>query len=222
MCFSTVVYGQLTGEEILKKVESQVAEVQDYTVSLDVTVDLERLNVPPMHVTMYYKKPDKVRFVSDGFALLPKEGIGIGAGGLVSKYSVENVGEKVEEGVKGYTLTLRPKDDRTKIRQVYLRVDAEHWTVRRAVSPLFDGRTMRAVFSYEEHDGYWLPSSLTVTFNPGENDTLDASFLDNTRRWRQPQLPRSGTINIRYSDYDINTGLGDEVFEQEGAHPEMN
>ncbi len=86
MCFSTVVYGQLTGEEILKKVESQVAGVQDYTVSLGVTVDLERLNVPPMHVTMYYKKPDKVRFASDGFALLPKEGIGIGAGGLVSKY----------------------------------------------------------------------------------------------------------------------------------------
>jgi len=214
--FSTAVYGQLSGEEILRKVESQVAGLQDYTVSLDVTVDLEGINVPPMDVTMYYKRPDKVRFTSEGFALLPKEGIGIGAGALVSKYSVESVDGEVEEGIKEYALTLRPKDDRTKLRQVYLHIDAEHWTVRRAVSPLFDGRTMTAMFSYEEHDGYWLPSFLTVTFSSAESDTTEDSLLYKARPMLRPQMPRNGSISIRYSDYNLNTGLSDEVFEQKG------
>ena len=48
----------LSGEDILKKMEANSAGIQDYTVLLDVAVDLERLKVPSMRVTMYFKKPE--------------------------------------------------------------------------------------------------------------------------------------------------------------------
>ncbi|MEK9138626.1 MAG: hypothetical protein AAB393_16000, partial [Bacteroidota bacterium] len=66
---------QPSGEEILKKVDVSFSGVQDYSVVLDITADMERMTIPPMQVHMYYKQPDKFHFESENFAILPREGL---------------------------------------------------------------------------------------------------------------------------------------------------
>lgn len=199
----------LSGEEILKRLEANFAGINDYTVSLDAKVDIERMKVPPMKATMYFKQPDKIHFVSEGFALLPKEGVGFNPSKLSERFDVESVAKDTTS--HRYTLTVRPKSDRTRLRRVFLTVNPQTWTVEELLTPQFDGRQMRALFEYRRVEKYSLPSRIAVTFTSDTTrvDTLEA----HPRQQRTGQIPRTGSISIRYSNYKINTGLTDDIFE---------
>jgi hypothetical protein len=208
-------FAQPSGDQILKNIEANYAGIQDYTVALDVTVDLERLKVPKMKATMYFKQPDKIHFVSEGFALLPKEGLGFTPGRLSTRFEVANV----EAQEAQYYLTTTLKNDKAKLRKAFFTINASNWTVASITTPLptsrDDGRQMNATFTYHRVDGHWLPATLNVTFSSDTADTEPTDpFAQMPGALRSTQIPRKGSIAVRYSDYKINTGLSDEVFEQ--------
>ena len=205
---------QLSGNEIFKNVEAGLSGMLDYTVDLDVTTNVDRMNVPRMHVRMYYKQPDKFHFESDGFALLPREGLAFSASRMLSRFSVEDVEEEMSGNEKQFKLLLRPRDTRVRATQLILYIDAAYWKPRTIVSSLFDGRTMTASFRYEKQGSYLMPSSLSVEFAAPPADTTDQTLGMEVAPLQRPQMPRSGTITVRYSSYRINTGLSDDIFDK--------
>ncbi len=206
----------LSGEQILENIEANYAGIQDYTVALDVAVDLERLKVPKMQATMFYKKPDKIQFKSEGFALLPKDGVGFTPGSLSSRFEVQNVEEKTNAGQ--FVLTMTLKNDKTKLRKAFVVVNASNWTVASITTPQFDGRQMNATFDYRRVEGHWLPATLNVTFSSDTTETEPTDpFGQMPSAVRSSQIPRKGSISVRYSEYRLNMGLTDEVFEQQDS-----
>jgi outer membrane lipoprotein-sorting protein len=205
-----------TWDQIITNVENGFAGIEDYTVDLDVVADLERMNVPPMHATMYFKQPDKIHFEADGFALLPREGMALNPRRFRSRYSAESVTEEYVEGARAYKVTLKPKDEKKKFLNLWLYVDPEHWTVARIVVPLLDGRLMSASPRYQQIGDRWLPASLTVTFSAASIDTTDPNVFDQLTPPRRPLSPRNGTVIIKYSQYRLNTGLSDDLFDGRG------
>ncbi len=208
------VSGSISGDRILEHVDSAFVGIDDYIVDLDATVDVERLQVPPMRVTMYFKRPDKVHFESNGFALLPREGLALSVQRLRSRYTIEGVRRDTLDSGMVQVLTLVPKAERSRLQQLMLYVDPVRWTVMRLMSTSPDGRTMTANFQYQQAEHHWLPASLVVVFGSAPPDTTMQNDLDQVAPMRRPQLPRKGTITIRYSNYRINTGLSDEIFER--------
>jgi hypothetical protein len=205
-------WAQPSGEAILKKIEANFPGVQDYTVDLDVTADIERMNVPPMHVRMYYKQPDKFQFDSEGFALLPRDGVAFNASKLLSRFSIEEVGEDSSQGRREFRLLLRAKAERSKITKLQVFVDTAHWKPTKVLSSLFGGRSMTAVFRYDKYDGHLMPSLLTVQFTSPPADTSNQTAEADMVPMPRSQVPRNGAITVRYSGYKINTGLSDEIF----------
>lgn len=204
----------VAGEDILRRVEDTFRSVKDYTVTVDITVDLERLNVPPMHVTMYFKQPDKVHFSSTGFALLPKESIGFTTSRLLAKFNVERVEERKDSAGLRYDLTLKPKVDKTGLRRLVLTVNPEHWIPERLAAPQFDGRTMEALFRHENVGEYWLPVAIDVCFTAPGREEHEPEIPGHARS----SVQRNGRIAIRFSDYHVNTGLDDAIFEEQEEH----
>ena len=200
------------GDRVLRHVEEQLGKVRDYTAVIEIELNLDRLKVPPVKVTMYFKRPDKVHFDSDRFVLLPKEGMGLDFVSLRSRYRTTSASTDTIQGELFWKLTLKPIADKTGLREVFLFVNPRRWTADRLVSPLFDGRTMTAQFSYGLIDSVWLPSMLHVAFESSTSDSTADIFPEQSPLHR-PQLPRSGTVIIRYSSYQLNTGLRDELFE---------
>ena len=203
----------VSGEQVLKNIEDNFTGIKDYTVHLQVSADLERLKVPNMEATMYFKQPDKIHFETDGFALLPREGMAMTLGRLRSKYSVESVKMESLEGNTMILLTLRPRAESLKLQELLLSVDSSRWTIARAVMRLPEARKMIATFSYQRFERWWLPAMLSVTFAAGPSDTSALNLFEQITPTRRPQLPRDGTVVVHYSDYKINTGLGEEIFE---------
>jgi len=210
---------EMTGEAVLKKIDALYSQIQDLTVTLDIVADMERMKVPPMHATMYYKAPDKMHFDAKGFAFLPREGMGLALGRIGSRYKSEQLEREKIDGVEKFKLTLTPRGETPRARSLFLFVDPTRWTAERVESHLFGGRTMVVDIRHEQVEGFWLPALLTVTFTSTGADTAETTPFDQGAPVPPRQTFRAGTITIRYSDYKVNTGLSDDLFKKEGESP---
>lgn len=213
--------GDPAGTDILRRVEQQVAGVKDYTVTLDVVADIEHLKVPPMHATLYYKRPDKVHIASKGFAMLPRESMGMQFSTLTERYAVDSVMTDRKASPVMHRLVMHPRDERSTVRRILLYVHGERWTPERIEIPQPGGAVMKAAFVYQQAGGCWMPAQLTVTFAAATADTTAAVPANPFGNAPAPRAAarsggRSGTITVKYSEYRVNTGLGDEVFVEPG------
>lgn len=206
-----------SGDEILLNMESALASLQDYTVQLDIVANLDRLSVPPMKVTMYHKRPDKTRFVSEGFALIPREVVGMNVAEVRRRFTVGGVTLDTLTGKRALRVELVPRSIQASTRRVILHVDPDRWTAERIAMASANGRSMAAAFQYTQVSGVWVPASAHVTVS-AVSDSSDSLPQDQPPPAAGAQsMPRTGTIDIVFSSYVINSGLKDEFFESQDA-----
>jgi outer membrane lipoprotein-sorting protein len=210
--------GVPTGEALLKRVEAAMESVRDYTVTLDITADLEQANIPPMQAKMYFKQPDKVHVESQGFALLPREALGFSPSRLLERFRVESVTSVDVEGRKNYRLQLAPRDERARVRTTWLEISPEHWTIERCELSFADDRTVTVGFKHEQVGSVWLPSELSLSFASSPRTIRESSPLDDQKLVQAGRgTLRKGNVIIRYSGYQLNTGLPDSIFTSSSA-----
>jgi outer membrane lipoprotein-sorting protein len=212
-----------TGEEILRNAEQNFRDVKDYTVTLEIVADIERMKVPPMRATMYFKQPEKVHFDTKGFVLLPREGMGVQFGQLTKRYAVDSTSRETVEGMMMYRLALHPRDEKAVVRRLFMWIDGKRWTPERILIPQPDGRAVEARFTYSQVDRFWLPSNLVVSFSAPERDsTAAAPPATNPFARGLPTVSRgstrTGKVTVSYTDYRVNTGLSDSLFTSEQQH----
>ena len=205
--------GDQEGEAILRSVDARIASVRDYTVTLDVVADIERLNVPPMHATMYFKQPDKVHLDAEGFAMLPREGLQPNFSKLLTRFNVAAVGKDTVDGVPLKKVVLQPKSERTFPRSLTIDVNTERWTPERIVTTGSGDRVATITFTYVQVGGVWLASEMKAGFSLAAPDSAEPDMP--AAPMRPPQTPRKGTVSVTFSNYRINTGLSDDIFSKD-------
>jgi outer membrane lipoprotein-sorting protein len=204
---------------ILDKVVKGFSGVQDFTVTIDAEVKMQRVQVPKMSAIMYFKSPDKIHFASDGFLFVPRDAVAMNPAVLSQRYDASFIGIDTIEGQKLYKLQLAAKEKKTRLRQLYIWVDPAIWTIARTETIPYEGRTLSMVFKYEfVQDKYWLPSKMVVSFGStteGEKAANDSTSLQ-VDQFNQMQrgVPRNGSVTIMYSNYKVNTGIDDALFEK--------
>jgi outer membrane lipoprotein-sorting protein len=209
----------LNGDTILARVVKGFAEVQDFSVTIDAEVKMERVQVPKMHAMMYFKMPDKVHFTSEGFLFVPRDAVIINPVVLSQRYDASFIGTDTIDGLKLFKLQLAAKEKKTKLRQMYAWVDPVHWTIAKIETIPYEGRTLSTVFGYEfVREKFWLPSNMVVTFGStteGEKTENDSTSQPSDQfNHMQRSMPRNGIVTILYSNYKVNVGLDDAVFEE--------
>jgi outer membrane lipoprotein-sorting protein len=202
------------GAAVLERVAAQYAAVQDYVVTLNITTNIERMSVPPMNATMYFKKPDRVHFDAQGFAILPREGLTFNPAMLSERFLVDAVASDTLGGKRVLRLTMRPRSDQARTRRVILFVDPERWTPERFTTAGIDGRTMSASFTHTRVDRFWLPSILFVEFSAATDTAAVPQWEQSVPGSSGRMSFRGGTIEVKYSGYRVNTGLDDAIFEE--------
>ena len=71
--------------EIINNVITNFNKVNDYQVDVNIKVDVEFIKVPETKAKIYFKQPDKVHLESEGFAMLPKNGMEFSPSSLLKK-----------------------------------------------------------------------------------------------------------------------------------------
>ena len=208
-----------SGEEVLQRCEKGLSEVDDYTVDLEVTVKMERLRVPDMKATMLFKKPDKIRFKSDGFMMLPREGFGVPVETLREHYDAAVMGVEDAGGRSCFRLHLNARNPAREIQSITVWVDRERFVIVKTSTLPSRGRSVTIQFEHGlQEDEYWLPVRLIAEFASTQSETADSTESPIPVKPQLQELrraPRNGRIEIRFSNYSVNTGLSDEDFREE-------
>ena len=217
----------LSGGAMMENVAKGVEGVKDFVATIEADVNMERVRVPKMSATMYFKQPDKLHFTSSNFAMLPREGLALNPSLLQQRYDAVTRGQDTVEGRMLEKLQLTAKERRTRPAELVLWVDPAHWTIARIQTVPYQGRSLKMDFLYALQAGkYWLPRTLKASFEIISRDTSEANAEQNfdpdmpTPQQQGVRLPtRGGSITVQYFDYKINTGLSDEIFERKEEAP---
>jgi hypothetical protein len=195
----------------LDAIEKKYSELRDYTADVNVHFDIETFKTPDMKAKLYFRAPDKMKVESKGVFFFPREG-GFFNPALFKKDDFEiRVLEPVGEGKKDIKLKIVPKKKEKMGREFILVIDRNENLVREIHTAQFDGRETKAKIVYGKYGSFDLPRSILLA--------LDFPSVEpNERRgfgpFEQKAERVTGTIEITYANYKVNTGLKDELFKE--------
>ena len=223
LLFSILAFSQSKNpDSILDRVKEEFNKIDDYTVDVKIKVDVDFLKMPDREAKIFFKKPDKIHIESEGFAMLPKEGLNFSPLGLLnSKYSSFYVREDTLNGIETSVIKVIPLEGGSDVILSTLWVDTKRDLILKVESSRKPQGTFVIDLDYLKTDkGFWLPSSMIFSFS------IDRSILprqfnfdadsDDKKAREDSTKTRTGKVFLDYSNYKTNTGLSDEVFENKG------
>lgn len=212
----TVSAGLPNPEEILENVKSKLNGVSDYSVEAVIKVDVNFLRVPETRATIYFKQPDKLKLESDGFALLPKEGLNFSPAKLLKDdYTAVIAKEEIINGKDVYLIKIIPLSDTSEFVLADLWIDKTEYVVHKIETTTKKSGTVTIELSYEDQLKYALPSELKLSFKVEQMNLppgMTGEYQPNQET--QKSVKMTGTVIVEYKNYQINIGLSDEFFDE--------
>lgn len=200
---------------ILEKVTKKFSLIKDYQADLNIKLDMSFIKMPPTKAKIYYKQPDKFTFDSDGFAMLPKEGFNYNP----SKFLGEDitkvfVREDEVDGNKVYVIKVIPNSDSSEIVLSTLYIDQSKYVLCKVETNTKHGAIIKVLFTYDKEMKYPLPKQVKLSFNFGDKKETKEKSNKHDEGFSMGENKMEGDVYLTYSNYKINKGLSDSIFEK--------
>ena len=206
-------------DDLLKKVKAKLELVSDYKADGILKTDVPFMKVPESNVIVFYKKPDKFRIKKqEGISIVPKGGISINLNSLFlsNDFTIVPSGNTTVNGIKVVIIKLLPTKENSDVVLSTLYIDETEALIRKATTTtknsgtyemeMFYGKFAKwalpdkILFSFDTKD-YKLPKGVTFEYETGEKPPPAAAAKN-----------QKGRVEIIYSNYTINKGLPDSIF----------
>ena len=205
----------ITVDQILKKMKERFNQVNDYTAELEANVNMEKIKMPKVKITVYFKQPDKFHYESKSFAMLPKGGINFNPSEYPEdKYNYKLLGKETINNYNCYKVEISPKDTKknTVPLKTFLFIDSEYYVIKRIVNEKSDLFNIVIDFTHNWYENkYLLPSIIKLSYDSKVSPEDESNERQTNRRLMKFQ---KGEITINFTKYSINTGLSDDIFKQ--------
>jgi hypothetical protein len=211
--FSIINFSQTDkANNLLNQIKNKLNEVNDYSANVEVGINMDFLKMPKSKAQLFFKKPDKFKFNSTGFAILPKAGVDFNPQKILEFDLIsEIIGDTLFDGKNLKIVQITPKADTLKFNSATLLIDDIDLLIKQIKISAFNGADITTKFKYDSSLKFALPSELNVIF-----DFTEMAEDDKSKKSRS-KMPGNfkGEISIKYSDYKVNLGIDDAVFEEE-------
>lgn len=203
---------------IIKNLQKKFEQVKDYEADVNVKVNLDLLKVPESNAKIYFKHPDKIKIKSEKFSLLPKEGLNFLPKFFSRKdYTALFIKEDNLNGIKVSVIKIIPMNETGDIALVTLWIDEANSILRKAEISTKTNGVYTIEMNYDHPvNGFYMPSSMKFTFNAGNmapKGSDGGEFGENDRA-RKKRIASKGTVLVTYSNYKVNQGLSDSIFNE--------
>jgi len=216
LLLGAVVYGQAAAD-LLQKVRARLDQVNDYQASGRMKTNVSFLKEPEAAVTVYFKKPDKLKIKNDkGISLVPKGAVTVSLNNLLKgSYTVLDGGADTAHGQKVRVIKLLPQDENADLVLSTLWVDEQRLVILRARTTTRDNGTYEVDMSYGKYLSYALPDKVIFTFNVKNYKLPKGITFEYDDGAKKPQTPPNakGRVELNYTSYTINKGVADSVFQ---------
>jgi outer membrane lipoprotein-sorting protein len=211
---TTVCFGQSKDPNvIIKNVRDTFKKVKDYSADIDVKVDVSFLKVPEMKAKIYFKQPDKVHIESDGFAMIPKDGLYTSPLFLLDgDYTAIYIRDEFFEGHNTSVVKIIPLNDKGDVVLSTLWIDQSGNQLRKVESTTKTNGTFVIILEYGNNK-FPLPASIKFTFNADRLKLSRNSMEEENRSNKKKKSGGSeGKVFLTYSNYVVNKGISDSIF----------
>lgn len=206
--------------EIIDAVITKFNKVNDYKVDVNIKVDVEFIKVPETKAKIYFKQPDKVHLEADGFAMLPKNGMEFSPSSLIKKDYTAIYEQDVDlNGYKTSIVKVIPIGDQAEVILSTYWIDQSKKLIRKVESTTKTNGTFTIDFTYDDKIKYPLPSKIVFSFNMDKLNlpatiTGETSNQKSDKKNKNSDLRTKGSVIVSYSNYVVNKGIPDEIFEK--------
>ncbi len=204
-------------QKILDEVKDNFAKVEDYVVDVNIKVNVDFLKVPETNAKIYFKQPNKIHLESEGFALLPKEGMDFSPLGLL-KNEYTAIYQRVDtiDGFQTDVIKVIPLSDESNVILTTLWVDDSRDIIRRVESTPKIGGTFSIELKYDNaKTNLPLPSAMVFTFNVDRMNLPKGMAGEmNETKPEDNKKTTTGKVFITYKNYTVNKGVPNSIFEE--------
>jgi hypothetical protein len=208
-----------TPEELIQQVRTKLEQVNDYQAKGKMKTNVIFIKAPIANIKVYYKKPGKLKIVNEkGISFIPKGSVNINLSNIfVNTVGFDIIDAGTENGSGLRIIKLLPKDDNADIVLSTLYIDESKLLIKKSKTTTKENGTYelemtygkyaaygladKAIFSFNTKD-YKLPKGVTFDYDDGNKKNEPANQLKN----------KKGKVEITYSEYTINKGVPDSVF----------
>jgi len=209
-------------EQLYYAIRSKVLSVKDYTADVKIKVDVAYMKVPLLKGILYFKAPDKMRLERDGgVSILPKKNVNLTLSNLIptGNVTVIDAGTATEKGKTYRILKVIPEDDQNNIVLTKMWVDEANLLVMRTETTTHNDGTIVMTLEYAAYSKYALPDKVVIhmdlkDYKLPKGMTMDYEDSGKPEATEKMKGPQKGTIEIRYLNYTVNSGLSDAVFQK--------
>jgi outer membrane lipoprotein-sorting protein len=206
-------------KELLQKVKVKYDKVNDYTATGKMKTNVVFIKAPVATVKIYYKKPDKIKIKNEsGISFIPKGSVNINMNNVLGLNNFEAVAAGTEKvnGTDCKVVKIFPLSDDESITRATLYIDERQLLVMKSVISTEENGTYELAMSYKNYSAYGLPDRVELTFNTKDYklpkgvsiDYDNGTNKDNAEKMKN----KKGKVEIVYSNYSINKGVPDSVF----------
>jgi outer membrane lipoprotein-sorting protein len=196
----------------LDTLEKKYSGLKDYMVDVNVHFDVEALKAPDMQAKLYYKTPEKIKVESKNVFFFPKEG-GYFNPSLFKKkdFDVRPLEHLTYEGRRAVKLRLTPTETNRHHQGFVLTLDTDRNLIREISTSPSEGRTIRAVIEYGKFADFELPVRIELYL---DIPSVEPNGMKEFGSFSQRSKRITGKVEIAYSNYKVNSGLRDEIFNE--------
>jgi outer membrane lipoprotein-sorting protein len=207
--------------DILKTVLAKQNQINDYQVNIEIELDVEFINMPVKHAVMYYKQPEKVKFKSDEFLMLPKRGMNFSLRKILKDdFTSIFTGYEYFDQRRHYIITVIPTKKKSDIVLSTIWVDAELFIISKVENNTRSDGSYIIDFTYGDESNV-LPSEMKITFEMAHFN-IPLKFIGKPMEIDKQKLKKkekkTGVVFIRFSNYKVNAGIGDDIFDDDEEH----
>jgi outer membrane lipoprotein-sorting protein len=203
---------------LLQKVRDKLDRVNDYQAQGLMKTNVSFLKVPEAQVTVYFKKPNKLKISNEkGISLVPKGAVTISLNNLLTGgYTVLDAGADTAGGYKVRVIKLLPKDENADLVLATLYIDDTGGLILKARTSTRENGTYEVSLSYGKYSGYALPDKVVFSFNIKDYKLpkgVTFDYDDGSAKKQVTPASGKGKVEITYQSYIINKGVPDTVFQ---------
>jgi outer membrane lipoprotein-sorting protein len=207
---------------LVRKVKAKLDQVNDYTADGRMKTDVTFIKAPVGNVKVYYKKPNKFKLKRDGgISILPKGGVSVNMSSVVTTddFDVIDAGTETIAGLVTKKVKLLPRNDNSDVVLTTMYIHEATLLIYKAVTTTKENGTYEIEMSYGKYSNFGLPDKLVFSFNTKDYKMpkgITMEFDDDDKKAKElkdKMKNKKGKVEIVYTNYSINKGLSDSVFQ---------
>jgi hypothetical protein len=200
-------------DRYLEKIRIQYNQIIDYQADMQIEVDVDFIRMPVKSARIFFKQPDKVKFKSDEFIMLPKVGVDFAVNKLLNS-PYRAIFNGFDQNLDGLAIIqILPIDPHSDVILSTVWVDTLLTHIKRAEIFTRSQGNFTIDMTYKENDV--LPDKLIISFEI-EQMNIPLKFIGKSIEIDKEMMKQSkqtvGSVTVSFSNYHINSGLKDADF----------